>query len=133
MIPDVFYRPQPKRGVGWGATRMVLLTRHWAIKLPRPTEWRLFLHGLLANIQERQFWTTYDRRLCPVKFSLPGGWVVVMPRAKSLSDDEWAEFDPDKFCDARDEDEIGMVVPAESKRDSFGKVNGRIVAIDYGS
>jgi hypothetical protein len=121
---------EPKRGVAWGATRMVLLTRRWAIKLPRPTEWRLFLHGLLANMQERMFWTMRDDRMCPVHFSLPGGWLVVMPFARPLTDEEWAAFDADKFCVGNEDD---AMVPAENKRDSFGVLSGRVVAVDYGS
>ncbi len=114
--------------VCWGATRMVIVTRRWAIKLPHPTEWRLFLQGLLANMQERQFSKAGWRELCPVVFSIPGGWFLVMPRAEMLTDEEWDAFDVEAFCD-----QPNYHVPAEAKRSSFGKIAGHIVVIDYGN
>lgn len=117
-----------------GATRAVLLTKRHAFKVPRLASWRLFLCGLLANMQEREFSRTGWRELCPVLFSIPGGWLVVMPRAEPLSDYRWAEIDEwlpqnREGCD--------YVVPVERKRDSFGWLVeqgvGRIVAVDYGS
>ena len=119
-------------GAEWnrqGITREVILTRRYAIKVPKLIYgWHKFLCGLLANMQERQFARAGWPQLCPVVFSVPGGWLLVMRRAEMLSDDEWREFDPARFCETPD-----YVVPAEFKRDSFGKVDGRIVAIDYGN
>lgn len=111
-----------------GATRNVFLTKRYAIKLPRWSEWRLFLQGLLANMQERVFWTTEWPELCPVVWSLSGGWIVVMARAKELTRNEWNEFDAEQW---RDREEY--TIPVENKRDSFGWFQGRIVAIDYGT
>ena len=116
-----------------GATRAVILVGRWAVKLPRPTSWRLFLSGLLANMQEREFARTGWPELCPVLFSLPGGWLVVMPRAEPLTDGEWELLDimgtRDKWPDRGD-----YVVPVEMKRDSFGWLQRLgIVAVDYGS
>jgi hypothetical protein len=116
-----------------GATRFVVLTRRWAIKLPRLVSWRLFLCGLLANMQEREFSRTGWPELCPVLFSLPGGWLVVMPRAEPLEDGEWALLD---IMGTREQwaDRGEYVVPVEMKRDSFGWLPDRgIVAVDYGS
>ncbi|QSA96603.1 hypothetical protein [Methylococcus sp. EFPC2] len=111
-----------------GATRAVLLVGRMAIKVPRLSTWRTFLNGLLANMQEREFWRTRWAELCPVLFSLPGGWLVVMPRAKPLTDADWCAFDTEEFIERSD-----GVIPVEEKQDSFGWLNGRIVAIDYGT
>lgn len=116
-----------------GATRCVLLTKRHAFKVPRLVSWRLFLCGLLANMQEREFSRAGWRELCPVLFSLPGGWLVVMPRAEPLTDGEWDFMDivgdREKWPDRGD-----YVVPVEMKRDSFGWIEGRgVVAVDYGS
>lgn len=112
-----------------GITRTVILTRRWAIKLPNMRYgWEHFLRGLLANMQEREFGRTGWPGFCPVTFSLPGGWLVVMPRVRMMTPGEFERFDADMFCERGD-----YVIPAEAKWDSFGYLNGRIVAIDYGS
>ena len=110
-----------------GATRIVFLVGSYALKIPSMHSWQTFLWGLLGNMQERLFWTTRWPELCPVLFSLPGGWLVVMSTAQPLTDEEGGEV-PEDWCERGE-----YVVPAEMKRDSFGVLNGKIVAIDYGS
>lgn len=115
--------------VGHGVTREVFLTRRFAIKLPKLTNtWRHFLQGLLANMQEREFSTSQWPELCPVVFSTWGGWLVVMRRARPLTDAEWNVFNFMAFADKPD-----YVVPVEDKRNSFGVLDGRVVAVDYGN
>lgn len=134
-----------------GVTREVFLVGQWAIKVPRMCYgWRSFLQGLLANLQEVDFWSTRWPTLCPVLFAIPGGWLVVMRRARPLTDQEWAAFDYPSFVTMGchyaaanlemqhgnprpgAEPEGGMV-PVENKQDSFGVLNGVIVAVDYGN
>jgi hypothetical protein len=105
-----------------GATRYVLVTKRWVFKLPRWSEWRLFLGGLLANMQERLFWTTKDERLCPVVFYIWGGWLVVMPRC------DWPVIDDDLMSDS-----YWDGLPYDPNPTNFGYYKGRIVLIDYGS
>ena len=114
--------------IGIGTTRVVLLLGTFAIKIPRFSSWKLFLSGLLANMQEREFGATRWPQLCPVIGSLPGGWLVVMKRAEPLTYAEWQDFDVEKW-----RTQSTYIVPVENKWDSFGRVDGRIVAIDYGS
>ena len=111
-----------------GATRHVLLVGRWAIKIPRVTCWRNFLQGLLANMQEWEFARAGWPELCPVRWSMPGGWMVVMPRAEPLTAAQWSNFRPYDFCDRP-----AYMVPAEPKFSSFGVLAGQIVAVDYGS
>jgi hypothetical protein len=111
-----------------GATRFVFLIGPWAVKVPRLSCWRLFLHGLLANLQERAFSRTGWFEICPVLWALPGGFLLVMRRAEPLTDAQWARFDYGDFVN----DPEGHV-PAECKQSSFGLLDGRIVAVDYGS
>jgi hypothetical protein len=113
-----------------GATRWVLLAGPYAIKFPSLESWKCFLNGLLANMQERMWWKYihYRPALCPVLFSIPGGFLVVMPRCRVLqADDEIPMGDLDAFCERED-----FVIPAERKCDSFGWYKGNLVAIDYG-
>lgn len=111
-----------------GATRIVILTRRLAIKLPRfDSGWKALLVGLIANMQEAEFGRLGWPELCPVRFSLPGGFLVVMPRARPLDRQAWFALDYRRFFASR-----GQVALAEEKMDSFGIHDGRIVAVDYG-
>jgi len=106
-----------------GASRDVLLTGRWALKFPSLRSWKGFVMGLLANMQERE-WSGYHKRLLPLSFSLPGGWLNVMPQVETrdepLSKEEFRRL----FKRAR--------LPVENKADSLGVFYGEIVAIDYG-
>jgi hypothetical protein len=111
-----------------GVTRVVFMTRENVYKFPTFESWRNFLNGLLANMQERRLSATGWPELCPVKFALPGGLLVVMPRALPVSDHEWEVFDYERYVDRE-----SYTIPVENKRSSFGVLRGRLVAIDYGS
>ena len=113
--------------IKWGSTRTVILTNRFAFKIPYIGLWRHFLLGLLANMQERQ-WHGMSAKLCPVTSAIPGGFLLVMPRASELSREAFDQFDFEGFVEHDD-----FVLPVENKLDSFGKLNGQIVAIDYGS
>lgn len=114
--------------IAYGATRTVWLIGPWAFKFPSMVEWRLFLLGLLANMQERKFSETDWPELCPVLWSLPGGWLVVMRRARELTRTEFDQIDFVKWLDRGN-----YVIPAEPKMDSFGWIGGQLVAVDYGN
>ena len=153
----------------FGAFRTVFITRRYVFKLPgrwrwddRGWWWEFLLRGLLSNMQEREFAQEDWPELCPVRFSIPGGFLVVMPRARPLTSAEWASIDYRAFVTRGDgyveenfdnlahgwrQGEPGQpldslvggdaeppsgLVPVEYKRDSFGVLEGRIVAVDYG-
>lgn len=119
----------------------MILTRRWAIKLPGTwtyhprTWWRGLILGLLANMQERLFAGCGWPELCPVVFSLPGGWLVVMPRLQVLTEEEfewwldWREkvkWPPDARMDG------SCALPVELKADGWAWRGCSVVAIDYG-
>jgi hypothetical protein len=111
-----------------GCTRIVFLIGNYAVKIPNfRYEWKHFLCGLLSNLNERAFAKMEWPQFCPVVFSFPGGWLLVMRRARQMTREEFDSFDPQAFCEQSD-----YVVPAEHKPESFGWLNGRVVAIDYG-
>jgi hypothetical protein len=111
----------------FGTHRTTYVFGKYAIKLPVFVEWRLFLHGLLANMQERKFSAMGWPELCPVVFSVPGGWFLVMRRADPLPREQWEHFNYEVWIDRGD-----YCVPVENKLDSFGLINQHIVAVDYG-
>ena len=105
-----------------GRNRWVLLTRRWALKFPTLADWRSFLFGLLNNMNEAD-WAGPGR--CPVKWRAPGGFLIVMPRAEIMTDEQFASFDAPGFCERHQ-------VNAEHKPDSFGFLDGEVVAVDFG-
>jgi hypothetical protein len=113
--------------IKFGTTRIVILFLKWAIKIPNFFAWNLFLLGLLANRQEIIFSRTKWDCLCPIVAHIPGGWIVIMKRAIELTEDEFYVFVASGCLSTE------CVIPIEIKRCSFGWVEGRIVAVDYGN
>lgn len=119
-----------------GSSRTVLLTKRYAFKFPTFTSWKLFLYGLLANMQEKTFSGMQIPELAPVLFALPGGFLVVMPRVDVKSfeaDDRFVYLDMFKAARAKSEHRDILTNIVEQKVDSVGMWNGKVVAVDYGS
>lgn len=102
-----------------GRNRFVLLIGGYAIKFPSLRCWRDFLFGILNNLNEREAHASHPA-YCPVLWSAPGAVLIVMPRVEIMDDEAFA----------------GAQVPAaagvEHKASSWGWLNGRLVAVDYG-
>lgn len=112
--------------IKYGTTRIVLLIGNYAFKFPNIVEWRLFLCGLLGNLQEKVWWERMPNdMMCPVLFTFVGGFFSIMRRAEPLSMDEFTSIDY--------KDYVNFGIPVENKLDSFGTIDGRIIAVDYGS
>jgi hypothetical protein len=107
-----------------GFNRWVVLTSSRAYKFPAPYSWRSFLYGILNNLNEAEQGRG-KLAACPVLWRLPLGFLNVMPRVEPLSDREFAALDVKEFCR-----QSKLVV--EPKVDSFGTLNGLLVAVDYG-
>lgn len=79
-------------------------------------------------MQEAEFSKTGDKRLCPVLFSLPGGFLVVMPRT-------WRWVGPHFYAKGLVEG-LYKDLPVEPKASSFGWLwkgwDYQLVAVDYG-
>lgn len=129
MTTAVLPAREPRvRRVRSGCSRTVLLVGGLALKVPTLRYgWRPFLRGLLCNMNEMDWRRNNDPRLCPIVWAAPGGWLLVMRRARELTPAEWVRFDRQAFDRSGD-----YAVPAEAKPDSFGVYAGRIVAVDYG-
>lgn len=123
-----------------GRTRIVFLTRRYAIKIPQLKKYNKFLLGLLSNMQEVKKGKSKDDRLCPIIFSIPLGLLLIMPRCKIISEDDFEILDLSNFWPNELEDyhpnniceRAYLNAPVENKADSFGIYNNKIVAIDYG-
>lgn len=113
-----------------GCTRIVFLTSRHVYKVPNfLAGWRLFLRGLLANMQEASLSATLDEFLgvptCPVLRTAPGGWLVIMPRLRIMTRAEWDDFD---------DTEIRGTLPGwvDLKPENLGWSGDRWVLVDYG-
>jgi len=112
-----------------GSTRYIFFIGKFVFKIPSLYTWKNFLWGLLANIQETEF-SKVDKmkeKLCPIKFTLPLGILVVMPKVRILKDNELTKDELTRFCT-----DDGFTIPSELKCDSFGYLNGKLVSVDYG-
>jgi hypothetical protein len=80
-----------------------------------------------------------------VVFSLPGGWLLVMRRAEPLTEERWQNFRLELIGDEAvaanhrrgfikgwNDKSAEYVVPVDLRRNSFGLLDGFIVAVDYG-
>lgn len=113
-----------------GSSREVVLIGQWAIKFPKLYSWETFLWGLLANMQEIQFSKLNWPELCPIIWYIPGGFLVVMPRCKILIRNDFCEEKINEiFTNAKLHNRC---LPVEMKPDSWGFLNGRLIAVDYG-
>ena len=107
-----------------GRNRLVVLAWRWAFKLPSPRSWRDFAFGMLNNMNERD--RCRDGSLpdaCPVLWCSPGGFVLVMPRARMLTPAEFLSVDYPTVSNG---------CSVEHKPDSYGVVGRRLVVLDYG-
>lgn len=108
-----------------GRNRFVLLTRRHALKFPSLRSWTDFLYGLLNNMTEARIAREGHPDVCPVLWAAPGGWLVVMPRLPIVTEAGWLAMEGEAHAWAPG-------VQVESKPDSWGLYNGRLVAVDYG-
>jgi hypothetical protein len=113
--------------IRWGSARMAILTKCYAIKIPRID---MGAEGFRSNSREHRKWAESSAaHLCPILSTLPFGMVIIMPRARPLTDSEFAELSAEYVAEA------GQWSPprlaGDFKRENFGFYDGKIVRIDY--
>lgn len=119
-----------------GGTRIVILTKKYAFKLPRLGSWKQFVQGMLSNMTDGQ-WKGYDNEhLCPIAYSNRFGLVVVMHKAEPVEDEKRFNSDLRKLYDDVDGDEERTLDRDFFEYDAFSKnfgyYKGKLVKIDYG-
>lgn len=115
-----------------GTTRIVFVFKHFVIKFPSFSSWKLFLHGLLANIQEGSFTKAMEKQtgLVPVYYFNSLGFCLISKRARLVKHRGlfWVEL-------------TRLVVTSELHEDfwlddvkpeNFGFINNQLVKIDLG-
>lgn len=107
-----------------GTTRAVFFCGRWAIKVPRVYRWKLFLRGLLANMDERMWFNNspleWKLNMCPSLFCI-GGFILICKRATPISVVEYEKIDFKKY----------HPLSVDKKIDNFGLYDNRIVLVDY--
>ncbi len=80
-----------------GMSRIVLLIGRYAVKVPRLSGLARIKQGLNCNQAEVDAWRQqHYPNLCPLLWATPGPFLLVMARARSMSDaefDEWFDSD----------------------------------------
>lgn len=115
-----------------GVTRIVIVFKTVVVKMPKPFVWNHFLRGVLGNIEEARTWKwnsgKYERGLshllCPVVWVSWGGWILIMKKARTLTEDEWF------VTDYSVEEHLREFAGDDSIR-NYGYYQGRLVKIDY--
>lgn len=120
-----------------GTTRMVFLIGKYAFKIPVLNSWRGFLKGLLANSNERSIWHLCPDYFLPVLWSLPGGWLVCMPRARTYTVEGpmYRCFMADLTHPDNDDNDQALTARryCEAFWKNIGWYKGRPICIDYGT
>jgi hypothetical protein len=110
-----------------GETRIVFIIGNYAIKIPNFLKgYRQFLYGLISNTQEVHY-QKQSHYLMPVIFRIPFNFVIVMPKAKVLSEN--LSFDDY----VKITDSLGAYPKVDHKPDSFGIWKNQVYVIDYGT
>ncbi|EBY9763854.1 hypothetical protein D5W64_12145 [Salmonella enterica subsp. enterica serovar Saintpaul] len=121
-----------------GATRLVILTKRYAIKLPSFYSFEHFLLGLLANITEHK-WRVIaenpDSHLCPSILGTRTGLFIVMRRCEPVNHRGlyFVELERLRVLSPS----VTKIAPefylSDAKPENFGYYKGRFVKLDYGS
>jgi len=107
-----------------GATRWVILTKKYAWKFPSFHSWKLFLCGLLSNMSEVVWNRIQHPSLCPIQWSVWGGFLNVMPRIETLPNYLSLEEYNRLFVDTKDYTDYTLKF-VENKPHHFGYYGGR--------
>jgi hypothetical protein len=115
-----------------GSTRLTILCGKWAIKIPySKSEFYGYIHGILSGWKSNRnefVWSKCNKEtqmysfLCPVRCSFLFSMIIVMDKATPISCSDFKNIDKQSF-------DFGGY---EHKQDSFGKINGEVVIVDYG-
>jgi len=123
-----------------GNCRIVILTKNWAIKIPRLNCFVDFMFGCLENLHERYWFKTeagfvdmfsedHNLPLAPIRYASRNGLILVMKRVPTVLDRSDLE-DPEVQRVIEWGAAVGKV---DAKPENLGRLeNGKVVWIDYG-
>jgi len=117
-----------------GSTRRVFVFRNFVIKIPNTQEYKLFLNGILSNLQEKLFSKMNRLDLAKVKYCDRFGLILIMEKAKEFDYNNlnWLEF-KNALEEKYKNDDMKEFMLSDAKPTNWGIINGELVKIDYGS
>ena len=114
-----------------GATRKVFVFKKVVVKIPTIIEYRLFLNGILANLQEKSF-SGIHSDLAKVKFCDKLGLILIMEKVDVLSNDiNWLDFN-NSLKEKYKNDKLKDFLLSDCKPSNWGYINNHLVKVDYG-
>jgi hypothetical protein len=115
-----------------GATRKVFVFRKFVVKVPN-IQYRLFLYGILANLQER-LWSGQHPDLARVLWCDPLGLVLFMEKAEIVKNNDHDGGALFKQLEAKyADDELREFLLSDCKSGNWGYIGDRLVKVDYGN
>lgn len=114
-----------------GTTRIVFEFEQVVVKVPNITRWLNFLQGLVGNMNESRTWRWNSGKfekgtshlLCPVVWCSWGGWILIMKKAKTLTEKQWESID--------NISEFKRSFGGDDTMANYGYYQNRLVKIDY--
>ena len=116
-----------------GSTRVVFVFKKIVIKIPSFVEYKLFLYGLLANVQEYTFSKMNRRDLGKVYFVSRFGLINIMKKYKVLDWNDW-EYRKQEIVRIYEKDDMKEFMLSDLKPQNWGiDEYGEYVKIDFGN
>lgn len=113
-----------------GTTRYVLLVSNYAIKFPSFCSWKLFLTGLLCNLQEHTFGRCGFPELANVYWMCPGGWFLIQERVRPIHHIGLFWLHLERMI--KDSQLAEEFLRSDVKYSNFGYRGSQLVKLDYG-
>lgn len=108
--------------------------KDFVIKIPNTNKYRLFLHGILANLQEKRFSKTNRPDLAKVKFCDCFGIVLIMEKAEVLNNENTdLKLFKKTLKSKYKNDKMKSFMLSDLDCSNWGYRNDMLVKIDYGN
>jgi hypothetical protein len=120
-----------------GVTRRVFIFNKFVVKIPSTKEYKLFLNGILANLQEKQR-SGQHPDLASVLWCDPLGLFLFMEKADAVGypgwfeDEMWGPFQ-EMLAEKYKDDDLKEFLLSDPKPSNWGYIGDKLVKIDYGN
>lgn len=115
-----------------GVTRIVIVLNKIVIKIPNFRNYKNFLNGILANLQEKEFSNIHDD-LAKVKYCNCLGLFLIMEKVEAVDPKniEYKEF-KGRIVEKYKNDPLSEFMLSDCKPENWGYKENKLVKLDYG-